>query len=371
MTFRNVNRLAVLPTAALAALLVIGLIASTPIPLLAQASGTWTSTGTLNTPRSAHTATLLQNGQVLVTGGENLAHNFLTSAELYNLATGKWTVTGSTAIARVDHSATLLPNGEVLVAGGYLGLDSSYHAIYTATAELYNPSTGQWTPTGSMTTPRASHGATLLQNGQVLIAGGTNSDGTSGDTAELYDPSKGTWKATGSLHNYHPLALTLLPDGRALKVDASGTTGAAGELYDPSKGQWTLTSGTYYSHTGVSTALVPNGDVLVYGNKFSCYASEFYNPSANTWTHTTGQCGNSISFGPLTLLGTGKVLLAGGAVQYSGKSYPTANCRLYDPATNSWLVTGSLMQSGNHSTTRLLNGQVLAVGGSDAELYTP
>ena len=120
-----------------------------------------------------------------------------------------------------------------------------------------------------------------------------------------------------------------------------------------------------------SAGLLPSSDVLIYGNKFSCYAGQFYNPSANVWARTMGQCGNSISFGPLTLLGTGKVLLAGAAIMYSGKSFPTTNCRLYDPATNTWTVTGSLLQSVRHSTTRLLNGKVLAVGGTDAELYTP
>lgn len=353
------------------ALLVIGLVASTSIPSLAQGSGTWATTGSLNTARTAHTATLLQNGEVLVTGGEDVSHNFLTSAELYNSATGKWTHTGSTATPRVDHTATLLPNGEVLVAGGYLGLNSQYQGTYTATAELYNPSTGQWRSTGSMTVQRALHGATLLANGNVLVAGGTNSDGTSSNSAEIYDPSTGTWRATGSLHNYHPLALALLQDGRALKVDAANSTGAAGELYDPSTGQWTLTAGMYYSHTGVSTALLPSGDVLIYGNHFSCYASEFYNPYLNTWTHAIGQCGNAISFGPLTLLGTGKVLLTGGAIVYSGKSSFTTHCALYDPSTNTWAITGSLKQAAGHTATRLLNGQVLAVGGSDAELYTP
>jgi hypothetical protein len=84
-----------------------------------------------------------------------------------------------------------------------------------------------------------------------------------------------------------------------------------------------------------------------------------------------GQCGNSISHGPLTLLGNGKVLLAGDVITYSGKSFATANSRLYDPTTNVWSVTGSLLKSVAHVTARLLNGQVLATGGGDAELYTP
>jgi hypothetical protein len=348
-----------------AGLLTICLVASTSQSLHAQTSGTWAGTGALNTPRTAHTATLLSNAEVLVTGGEDLAHNFLTSAELYNPSTGKWTVTGSTATPRVDHSATLLPNGEVLVDGGYLGVDSHYQPIYTATAELYNPSTGQWRTTGSMTVPRALHGATLLQNGKVLVAGGTNAT----TSAELYDPSRGTWTTTGSLTNYHPVVLVLLQDGRALAVDESGSA-YPGQLYDPSTGQWTSTTNMYYSHTGVSTALLPSGNVLVYGNKFSCYAGEFYNPSTNIWARTQRQCSNSVSVGPMELLGTGKVLLVGNTIIYSGHAYPTTNCALYDPTTNTWTLTGSLLQAGAHSATRLLNGQVLAAG-VDAELYTP
>jgi galactose oxidase-like protein len=329
----------------------------------------------LNTARCCHTATLLPNGQVLVTGGENAAGKILTSAELYNPATGKWTVTGSTATPRVSHTATLLTNGEVLVAGGIVGFNCSIAAgcmpIYTAIAELYNPATGKWTTTGSMTTPRSSQGATLLQNGQVLIAGGIqNFPGQTTNSpywlasAELYDPSKGTWSATGTMNGPHAVVATLLQNGQVLIAD-----GSSGELYHPFTGQWTLTAKMYYGqHTGVATALLTNGDVLIYGNHLPSYASEFYNPFANTWMGTKGQATGAISNGPLALLGTGKVLLAGGSTKYPGG---TTNCLLYDPSTNTWLFTGSLKQLATHTLTRLLNGQVLAVGGTDAELYTP
>jgi len=353
--------------AVLAGLLTVGLIASTAAPMLAQGSGAWTTTGSLNTARTAHTATLLQNGQVLATGGEDSSNHILTSAELYNLATGKWTVTGSTATPRVDHTATLLANGEVLVAGGYLGVDSRYQPVYTATAELYNPSTGAWKATGSMTVPRAFHGATLLPSGQVLVAGGSNADGSSNFSAELYDPATGTWRTTGRMNLSHAAPLTLLQDGQALVADETA------ELYDPATGQWTETSAMYYTFGTSRLAAVPltNGDVLVYGNHFACYASEFYNPTANTWSRTNGQCYTGVSYGPLALLGTGKVLLAGGVIIYSGKSFPSAHSSLYDPSTNTWLSTGSLRQAGSHTLTLLSNGQALAVGGSDAELYTP
>ena len=111
------------------------------------------------------TATLLPNGQVLVAGGFNGVD--LASAELYDPATGLWTATGSMTSARDHHTATLLPNGQVLVAGGY-----SFDDFALASAELYDPATGLWTATGSMATARYWHTATLLPNGQVLVAGG-------------------------------------------------------------------------------------------------------------------------------------------------------------------------------------------------------
>src|SRR6266550_4959205 len=106
-------------------------------------SGTWTPTGSLNTARLLHTATLLpNNGMVLVAGG------FSASAELYNPANGTWTPTGRLNTARGFHTTTLLPNGMVLVAGGF-GANN-----YLASAELYDPTSGTWTPTGSRNTPR-------------------------------------------------------------------------------------------------------------------------------------------------------------------------------------------------------------------------
>ena len=339
-------------------LAVFGFRASGSPSLFAQ-SGTWTATGTLNFPRVGHTATLLANGQVLVAGGEDTSHNLIASAELYNPATGKWTVTGSLETPRYGHTATLLANGDVLVAGGVSG-------TYTASAELYNPSTGQWTDTASMTVPRVAAGAALLPNGQVLMAGGSNLDGNSNSTAELYNPATGRWTATTNMPSAHGAPATLLLTGKVL------VSGGGGVLYDPSTGLWGSTGPLYYTGgTGSTAVRLPDGDVLMYGNKFSCYAAQFYDPSSNTWARTQGQCGNNVSSGPLVLLGTGKVLLAGDLITYSRHTSPTARCALYDPSTNTWTATGSLLVAAHRTATMLPNGKVLSVGSSDAELYTP
>jgi hypothetical protein len=195
------------------------------------ASGTWTATGSLNTARRYHTATLLPNGQVLVAGGAS-GSGWLASAEVYDPANGTWTATNSLNTARGSHTATLLPDGTVLVVGGWNASSGNL-----ASAELYDPASGTWTTTGPMPIARYFHTVTLLPNGKVLVAGGY---GNSGDlnTAVLYDPASGTWAMTGHL-NYYPRdyhTATLLPNGRVLVAGGGniygGSLSSVAELYD-------------------------------------------------------------------------------------------------------------------------------------------
>lgn len=159
-------------------------------PAFAAASGTWTKTGTMTTARFTDTATLLPDGEVLVAGGTG------ATAELYNPATGQWSNADGTLAActitdacRIGSSATLLPDGGVLVAGGLAGLATNPSS--TSAALLYAPATGAWTSTGSLTTAREDQTATLLGNGQVLAAGGVDFVAhkfTELAGAELYTP---------------------------------------------------------------------------------------------------------------------------------------------------------------------------------------
>jgi hypothetical protein len=120
----------------------------------------------MNTARFLHTATLLQNGMVLVAGGKDGHLAPSASAELYDPASGTWTPTGSLNTGRGSHTATLLQNGMVRVTAG----DEEFNV--TASVELYDPASGTWTDTGRLNTARRSHTATLLQDGTVLVAGG-------------------------------------------------------------------------------------------------------------------------------------------------------------------------------------------------------
>ena len=135
----------------------------------ASTSFAFETTGNLNTARFGHTATFLPNGQVLVAGGFGRSGT-LASAELFNPATGSWTPTGNLNNPRNLHTATLLPNGQVLLAGG--SDNGTVGAL--GSAELFDPVTGSWATTGNLNTPRFLHTATLLPNGQVLVAGGSD-----------------------------------------------------------------------------------------------------------------------------------------------------------------------------------------------------
>jgi hypothetical protein len=149
---------------------------------MAQTPGTFTATGNMTAERSWHTATLLADGRVLIAGGFD-ASSTLASAELYDPLIGTFKTTGKMTMPRSEHSATLLPNGKVLIAGGMVY--GGNHANPLRSAELYDPETGTFSVTGDMTAGHAYNHATLLRNGQVLIAGGTSEV-----TAEIYDPVK-------------------------------------------------------------------------------------------------------------------------------------------------------------------------------------
>jgi hypothetical protein len=236
------------------------------------ATGTFTPTGDMSDRRSGHTATLLADGRVLVTGGSlnGFPEAALASAEIYDPATGTFTPTGSMATPRQEHTATLLRDGRVLITGGYTG-DAR---LGQRTAELYDPATGTFTPTPTnLTTGRGHHTATTLPDGRVLIAGGfTQFPGQGVDSAELYDPATGTFTPTGAMHDlrgWHTATLlnngTVLVAGGFTAFPFTGQTLASAETYDPGTGTFTLTTSMHAPRGRHAAAKLLNGDVLVAG----------------------------------------------------------------------------------------------------------
>lgn len=279
-------------------------------------------------PRAGHTATLLPNGAVLITGGFAAGEQTHTSAEIFDPSTGSFSSTGKLGEARQSHTATLLPTGKVLIAGGFNG-------DYLASAELYDPKTGRFTQTGSMDVARSGHRAILLKDGKVLVAGGTGIGWTFLDSAELYDPTSGTFSPTG------PMAVpreshtaTLLADGSVLIAGGHQGRRAAIEIYD---------------------------------------SAERYDPISGTFA-ATGPMGIKRHKHDITRLADGRVLITGGADERDSEGVYTS-AEIYDPATGTFTPAG-VMQSPRykHTGTSLLlpDGQVLLTGGGPiTELFDP
>ena len=254
---------------------------ATPSPT-PSSGGTWKLTGSLLVARyGIFSATLLQNGQVLVAGGYQVGTGtVLAEAEVYTSSTGKWTTTGSMNDTREDQTATLLPDGQVLVAGG---TDGHGPGGYNASAELYTPSTGTWTSTGSMNLTRDLATATLLQSGKVLVAGGENYTNGPLAEAELYDPSTGKWTTTGSMNVTRIGATaTLLSNGQVLVVGGNTGTSTSAELYTPSTGKWTTTGSLNVARYLHTATLLQNGQVLVVGGNST--GPSGYTASAEVYT---------------------------------------------------------------------------------------
>ncbi|MET8700782.1 DUF6603 domain-containing protein [Kitasatospora sp. NPDC004723] len=199
-------------------------------------TGTWSAAGPMTDARTGHRAVALRNGSVLVVGGTVSTGRGpapLAYCELYDPGAGTWKPTGGLTTARVGHQATLLPDGRVLVTGGDTPTGrprGGYRAGSVATAELYDPTTGQWTPVSPMPGGRSRHRAVLLSTGKVLVLGGT---GAPGDHAGFrgtvtYDPAADTWSPTGGLAtgrwDFTALALS---DGRVLTTGGRVLAGPA------------------------------------------------------------------------------------------------------------------------------------------------
>jgi hypothetical protein len=320
----------------------------------------------MTTRRAAHTATLLPDGKVLVTGGFD-SGNSTASTEVFDPATKVFETAANMSVARSGHTATLLSNGKVLIAGGYNG-------NYLATAELYDPSMKSFTPTRAMTSARSGHVATLLPNGRVLLAGGVGTGWTFLSSAEIYDPATNTFAATGDMATAREShTATLLRNGKVLIAGGhrgrrpSLTIHSSAELYDPASGRFTAAADMTRIRHKHDAVLLADGRVLIVAGSDErdgqpAYTSaEIYDPVANTFKATGSM--NSPRYklqGTAVLLSDGKVLVAGGANR----------AEVFDPSRNTFsyaagsYVTGDLETPRLFATATLLkNGQVLIAGG--------
>lgn len=284
------------------------------------AAGAFSLAGRMHARRVGHTATLLADGRVLVTGGsdETFFSGALPSAEVYDPRAGSFSRVADMRTPRLAHRATLLPDGRVLVTGGQ---DDAGRKL--ASAEIFDPSNGTFGPAPDMHSARADHAATLLRDGRVLITGGADGrlpgEGPVA-SAEIFDPAGNNFTTTGRMHVVrYKHSATLLPDGRVLVVGGSDARMWAGryataEIYDPASGHFAETGSMTTARYKIRDAVAPlrDGRILVAGGGSRV---EIYDPSTGLFSLVEGGVGVGRYYATATALATGEVLIAGGYLE--------------------------------------------------------
>jgi len=356
----------------------------TPTPALAPGYS-WTGSATIKEDGPlGETATLLADGRVLFTAGCS------TAAERYDPVTGTFSPTGSLTQVRGGKTATLLRDGRVLFTGGY-NCGPGGDGIW-ASAELYDPTSGTFSPTGSMRTPREFHTATLLTDGRVLIAGGYTANRAAAgssitfasyqtaessssvlDSAEVYDPATGTFSRTDSMSTFrdHHTA-TLLQDGRVLVVGGGGegyASSTSADVYDPLTGTFSKTGSMKTGRWLHTATLLQDGRVLILGGrspKDSVHSSaELYDARSGKFS-SAGSMSEGRQQHTATRLLDGRVLIVAGYWSDGQKWRVLSATEMYDPVTGNFSPIGSIGTPREGHTAMLLNdGRVLIAGGAD------
>lgn len=230
----------------------------------------------LNAARVYHTATVLSDGRVLITGGTSMSGGsptVLQSAEIYDPASAGFSLvtcsngasTDCMATPRSGHTATLLSNGQVLISGGAAGINDT---AITASAEIFDPATNVFTPlSGTMSDGREFDAAILLNNGTVLIAGGITPVFPGGTvTADIFDPSTSAFTQVNSSLSVARVGMTAATLGNGSVMMAGGTSSPAVDLFTDSTNLFSVSRGSLHAarRYGTATAL-RDGTVLLAG----------------------------------------------------------------------------------------------------------
>ncbi len=346
-----------------------------------------TELGSLQDSRVSHSATLLNDGRVIVVGGMEETFNPLRTAEIFDPVSLQWSPAGEMSQGRSEHAAVLLPDGRVMVTGG---LDENISLI--ATTEIYDPETGLWTDYGSMRSMRRGHYTLPLPDGKVVVVGGVGQTlGGLGILAnisevgalvstEIYDPVANKWSKGDDMREGHSGGLAiLLDDGRVLISGGynQGEALASSEIFDGRTGEWTRTKSMARKTFANTATVLPDGTVLFTGGFGMSITkggitpgSEVFDPVTNEWQRASdtvyGRMGHTI-----TRLNDGRVVTIGGSTAQG----PANSGEYLNPATGEWSEIAPMsLKRSDHTATLLEDGRILVAGGSiypTVELYDP
>jgi galactose oxidase-like protein len=400
MNRRYLFALSFLITAAVAACA--GGVTETPPVFLTNPQGNRVEALAMTTARANAAAIRLRDGRVLLCGGTATGEvgGVLSSAELYDPGARTFTTTGSMTVPRAGQTITMLRNGRVLLTGG---VQNAGFRSQLSSAEIYDPAAGTFSATGSMSVPREGHTATMLRDGRVLIAGGSDNGIHTLDSAEIYDPSSGTFRRTGHLHQPRVAHVAaLLGTGKVL-IAGGGRGGMPGgyisydtaEMYDPSTRSFSAMRAHMKSdRVGAAAVKLNDGRVLIVGGKSGrvvtsrhrnlssltpLNTAEIFDPESGTFIRT-GDMSAPHYLATATMLDNGDVLVVGGWTIRGPLVVGMRDAEVYQPETNRFVSVGQTNVPRLTNTATLLNdGEVLIAGGvadkalitASVEFYSP
>jgi N-acetylneuraminic acid mutarotase len=377
-------------------------VTQTPPVFLKSPQGTRVEALAMTTARANAAAIRLRDGRVLLCGGTATGEvgGVLSSAELYDPAARTFTPTGSMTVPRAGQTITMLRDGRVLLTGG---VRNAGFRSELSSAEIYDPAAGTFSATGSMSVPREGHTATMLRDGRVLIAGGSDNGIHTLDSAEIFDPSSGTFSRTGHLHQPRVAHVAaLLGTGKVL-IAGGGRGGMPGgyisydtaEMYDPSTRSFSAVRAHMKSdRVGAAAVKLNDGRVLIVGGKSGRVVSsrhrnlssltplntaEIFDPESGTFIRT-GDMSAPHYLATATMLDNGNVLVVGGWTIRGPLVVGMRDAEVYQPETNRFVNVGQTNVARLTNTATLLNdGEVLIAGGvadkalitASVEFYSP
>ncbi|MBI3963873.1 MAG: hypothetical protein HY341_02635 [Candidatus Kerfeldbacteria bacterium] len=297
---------------------------------------TMRSAASLSADRIHHTATLLADNRVLIAGGATDTGTVLSSADLFSWdGNGQGSVAAASAMpgARRNHTATLLDDGTVLIVGGNDGLDRP------AGTFRFDPTSGGWIGSGNIATVRERHTATLLDDGTVLIVGGMmNVSGATTSAVELYEPGIGFRTLTSMNQTRSRHTATKLADGRVLVVggfsddDDPSTARASAEVYDPDTERFTVLGSTLSTARGDhAAALRKDNNVFITGGENDSGildSTSIFNPGTLVFSNGPAMQATRAAH-TMDVLSDGRILLAGGGGSGGSGGSSTAAITFY------------------------------------------